>query len=72
MTHREFLKWCNERATDGCWGFNTAAYCLSICKKIHSLPFWLKEKEWRKVNDFVETKIVRPIDEKIQALEQEE
>ena len=41
MTFKEFNKWCNERACDGCWGFVTAASCIAIVDELNKVPFFL-------------------------------
>lgn len=65
MTFKEFNKWCNCRACDGCWDMNTAMYCVEICRKINKLPFWKKKKAWNEVKDFIEKEVIQVIDEKI-------
>ena len=30
MKFKEFAKWCNERACDGCWGMLEAMACIDI------------------------------------------
>ena len=47
MTFKEFSKWCNERACDGCWGMKEAMICVTICEDIYKKPFWKREKIWR-------------------------
>lgn len=67
MKYKEFVAWCNQRACDGCWSMETALYCIVIMRKIDSLPFWKREKEWRKIKDEVEKNVVSVIDAKIKA-----
>ena len=68
MTYKEFVSWCNERSRDGCWSMGTAIYCIEVMKKINSLPFWKRKKEWLKVKDTIETDVFSIINEKIQVL----
>ena len=68
MTYKEFDSWCNERARDGCWNFDTAIYCIKVLGEIKALPFWKRRKEWLKVKDTIETDVVSVINAKIQAL----
>ena len=30
MKFKEFAKWCNERACDGCWGMLEAMACIDL------------------------------------------
>lgn len=39
MKYKEFVRWCNERACDGCWGLNTAMICINIINNMTSIPF---------------------------------
>ena len=64
MKYKEFVKWCNERACDGCWSFITATTCIQIMGHIKQFPFWRREKEWQKIKDEVERDIVTAIEEK--------
>lgn len=56
MKFKEFSAWCNERAFDGCWGYNTALVCIDALQKVHEAPFWRREKVWQRINE--EFKIV--------------
>lgn len=47
MTFKEFVKWCNDRACDGCWGYLTAVQCIEVMRDVRSYPFWKREKIWR-------------------------
>lgn len=68
MKFKEFVKWCNERACDGCWGSNEAIICINIIQDIRSKPFWKRNKEWKKLEPEVTTKIVNPINNKIEEI----
>ena len=68
MKFREFVKWCNKRAADGCWGMNEALICSHIISEIKKKPFWKREKEWKKFEDDVLTAIVNPVNKKIEEL----
>ena len=48
MTYREFRDWCNQRACDGCLGMLEALTCCDIIGKMQMLPFWMRERIWRK------------------------
>ena len=37
MEYKEFVRWCNERAADGCWGMQTAMICASIIAEIRAV-----------------------------------
>lgn len=68
MTFKEFSKWCNERACDGCWGMYTAMVCINACSEVLTLPFWKREKAWQKINaesEIVEL-FVKPTNAKIE------
>lgn len=66
MTFKEFSRWCNMRAADGCWGYVTGCICIEVISDVQKQPFWKREKYWRKkYEDDVVTKIVNPINAKI-------
>lgn len=66
MKFKEFSKWCNNRACDGCWGMKEAIICSNICQEIYKLPFWKREKAWKEHKEFIINNIVQPIDKMIQ------
>ena len=68
MTFKEFVIWCNERACDGCWGMNEATICIAIMAEVKNKPFWKRKKKWKMIEDEVVTKIVNPINKKIEEL----
>lgn len=68
MTFKQFVKWCNERAYDGCWGFQTAQMCIGVMREIRKLPFWKREKAWKQIEPQMRNGIVEPINRKIQEL----
>lgn len=47
MTFKEFTRWCNERACDGCWGMIEAMACIDIASHINKMKFWKREKYWQ-------------------------
>lgn len=47
MTFKEFSKWCNERACDGCWGIAEAMICMDVGTEIHRRPWFLRERAWQ-------------------------
>ena len=57
MTFKEFVAWCNERACDGCWGFNTVIACINAMNEVKLSPPWAREAAWQRVNR--EHRIVR-------------
>lgn len=66
MTFKQFNAWCNDRACDGCWGMLEAMACLDINSKIRDVPFWKREKLWKKeYKEKVLQEIVNPINDKI-------
>ena len=72
MTYKEFIKWCNERASDGCWGILTVIQCIEINNKLNSVSFWKRKKLWEtelNKDGYVEKHIVDPINKKIQELQ---
>lgn len=73
MTYKEFRAWCNERACDGYWSMMTSLSCIGVMEEISSVPFWKRKKAWKAIEDEVVTKIVNPINKKIEEyLKQEE
>lgn len=69
MTYKAFLRWCNKRCHDGCWGMLEALTCLYIIGEIRNLPFWKREKKWRECEQAVVTEIVEPTNAKIRELQ---
>lgn len=67
MTFKQFQQWCNDRACDGCWGYNEALICIHAVRDVRQHPFWKREKVWQKYHkDFVVGRIVEPINRMIQ------
>lgn len=70
MTYKQFSKWCNDRAADGCWGFKEASLCCYVITEIQKLPFWKREKAWKGEEEFIVNNIINPINEMIRAYEE--
>jgi hypothetical protein len=68
MTYKQFKQWCNERASDGCWGFREATSCIEILSNLKKLPFWKRKKMWDVIGDEVVRVIVEPTNRKIQEI----
>ena len=70
MKFKEFVEWCNQRACDGCWGMNTAMFCIETIRDVRKQPFWKREKYWHDINRElqVEEKVVIPINAKIKEI----
>lgn len=68
MTYKEFCYWCDERASDGCWGPNTAIRCIEIIRAVQAVPFWKRKKEWEKHKTVALTELVIPTNKKIREL----
>ncbi len=66
MKFKEFKRWCNDRAFDGCWGSIEALSCISIMETINQKPFWKREKIWKDVYEAsVVNHIINPINKMI-------
>ena len=39
MTFKQFKRWCNDRACDGCWGYNDALYCIELVQNMMKIPW---------------------------------
>ena len=67
MTFKEFSAWCNERAADGCWGFNEARICIDVIREVRKQPRRKQETFWQGVNwaADIENAIVIPTNKKI-------
>ena len=46
MTYKEFVRWCNERASDGCWGPDTYMLCLRFLDK-KEMKLFAKEQGYK-------------------------
>lgn len=68
MKYKDFVRWCNERACDSCWGFTTATMCIAIMAEVNSAPFWKRKKVWDKLNadNCIEEQIVNPVNKLIE------
>lgn len=73
MKFKDFVRWCNERVCDGCWGFQTARICIDILRQVRRRPFWKREKAWQAINEghWIETMIIDPINQKIEQIRQQ-
>lgn len=72
MTFKEFQKWCNKRACDGCWGYLNALICIDKLKEIKSLPFWKRERAWKRIEGQMLREIIEPTNKKIHELRRSE
>lgn len=71
MTFKQFVKWCNDRACDGCGGMVTAMTCIDLHDKLMKIPFWKREKIWKnEYQNQVMNEIVNPINDKITEMKQ--
>ena len=68
MTFKMNVKWCNNRACDGCWGMIEAMACIDIISEIRKLPFWKRNKAWKEKEQQVLDEIVNPINRKIEKM----
>lgn len=66
MTFKQFKKWCSDRACDGCWGYNDALYCIELIQNMMKIPWWKRNKVWKKIETQVLYAVVTPINQKIQ------
>lgn len=65
MTFKQFVSWCNQRASDGCWSMLTAMVCIDLIEKIRKIRFYKREKYWREnYEKQVIDEIVNPIEQK--------
>lgn len=65
MKFKDFIKWCNDRASDGCWSFMTTTYCINIIEEVRKEKWWRREKYWKeKYEHDILKDIVIPINEK--------
>lgn len=68
MNWKQFQKWCNERACDGCWGFREAMSCIDVMKMMRQLPVWKREREWKKIQHRMMVEVITPTNKKIEEL----
>ena len=69
MTFKQFVTWCNDRASDGCWGMMTAVICIDIISQMRKTPFWKRKKRWEtefNFNNALYKDVVKPTEEKIE------
>jgi hypothetical protein len=69
MTFKQFREWCSDRACDGCWGFNDALYCIELIQNMMKIPWWKREKTWKKIETQVICAVVTPINKKRQEID---
>ena len=53
MKYKEFKKWCNERACDGCWSLKQAQFCIDVMKYIDCHWFWQRERVWKEEYEYI-------------------
>ena len=70
-TYRQFRKWCNDRACDGCWSSDVAAACIRILDFMQNLPWYRRRKFWGRISIPVMDSIVGPINRKIEEVRKE-
>lgn len=66
MTFKQFRQWCNDRACDGCWGYQTAMLCIDVMKEINRFPFWKREKAWKQIEHRMLVEVITPTNKRIQ------
>ena len=73
MTYNEFCDWCNLRACDGYWSADIAKICCHIIVTMRKVPFWKREKIWRRVYKELEIEevCVKPTNERMEAYRNE-
>ena len=49
MTYKGFLKWANDRACDGRWGFDAAMACTQMAELLYSVPWFRRKKLWQEM-----------------------
>lgn len=65
MTFKQFRKWCNDRACDGCWGSHDALYCTNLIDTMMKIPWWKRKRVWKQIEHRVIYAVVTPINQKI-------
>ena len=65
MTLKQFKAWCNERSCDGCWGSHDVLYCINLIQNMMKIPWWKRNKVWKKIEPQVLYSVVNPINQKI-------
>lgn len=68
MTFKQFKLWCNDRACDGLWGYNDAIYCIDLIQTMMKIPWWKRERVWKKIELQVLATVVTPINQKRQEM----
>lgn len=48
MRYKDFINWCDERDAAKNWEKGTQAACVEIIVLVNRVPFWNREREWRK------------------------
>ena len=66
MTFKQFKRWCNDRACDGRWGYEDAVYCIELIQDMMKIPWWKRNKAWKKINLLVLHAVVTPTNQKFQ------
>jgi hypothetical protein len=69
MSFKQFVAWCNDRASDGCWGMTTAVICIDIISQMRNTPFWKRKKRWEtefNFNNALYKDVVKPTEERIE------
>ena len=70
MKYKEFKKWCNDRAHDGCWSIKQAKFCIDVMQYINAHYFWQREKVWKEEYEYLTyLQVIKPINDKLQILE---
>jgi len=72
MKYKEFKKWCEERATDGCWGMSEAIACMMTINEIDKHFIFKREKIWQKNYAECIIPIIDEINYKIEKLKAKE
>lgn len=68
MTFKQFKRWCNDRACDGCLGYEEALLCCELIRNMMKIPWWIREKTWKNIEIQVLDSIVTPTNQKRQEI----
>lgn len=49
MKYKDFIDWCNDRATDGDWNLQLATECINIIEEFKKIPWWKRNKIWKQI-----------------------
>ncbi len=62
MTYKQFVKWMNDRSSDGQWGMTHAMAAVGLLMAVKEHGFWSRRRFWRDTGEAAAKAIVADVE----------